>query len=316
MFRYKNYVYEVFKEKSFSKAAANLYISQPSLSARIIKIEEEIGMPIFDRSTSPLRLTEFGEFYISAIEEVFKIERSVENRINDMNELRMGELSVGASGVYSAYVLPPIIAEFKRRFPEVNIRLTEGNTVELERMLAGNEIDLVLDNKHYDSVLYGRELYSGEQILLAVPRIFAECKAAEKYALSDSRIMMREYLCDDTLAVPLTLFKDLPFVMLTPNNDTRIRGDKICREAGFHPNIVLEVNQQSTAYMIASTNVGATFISDMLIRKITHSDNMRYFTLGSDAAKRDVYFYFKKHKYKTRAMLEFMKLIKETDTGK
>ena len=312
MFRYKNYVYEVYKEKSFSKAAANLYISQPSLSARIIKIEEEIGMPIFDRSTSPLRLTEFGEFYISAIEEVFKIERSVENRINDMNELRTGELAVGASGVYSAYVLPPIIAEFKRRFPDVNIRLTEGNTAELEGMLAGNEIDLVLDNKHYDSVLYDRELYSDEQILLAVPSSFAECETAAKYALSDEEIAMRAYAGDDCPAVPLGLFKASPFVMLNPNNDTRIRGDKICREAGFHPNIVLEVNQQSTAYMIASTNVGATFISDMLIRKIMHRDNMSFFRLGSSAAKRNVYFYFKKHKYKTRAMLEFMKLIEET----
>ena len=269
-------------------------------------------MPIFDRSTSPLRLTEFGEFYISAIEEVFKIERSVENRINDMNELRTGELAVGASGVYSAYVLPPIIAEFKRRFPDVNIRLTEGNTAELEGMLAGNEIDLVLDNKHYDSVLYDRELYSDEQILLAVPSSFAECETAAKYALSDEEIAMRAYAGDDCPAVPLGLFKASPFVMLNPNNDTRIRGDKICREAGFHPNIVLEVNQQSTAYMIASTNVGATFISDMLIRKIMHRDNMSFFRLGSSAAKRNVYFYFKKHKYKTRAMLEFMKLIEET----
>ena len=74
MFNYKDYVYEVYKEKSISKAASNLYISQPSLSARIIKIEEEIGMPIFDRSTSPLRLTEFGHIYIQDKEEVYEIE--------------------------------------------------------------------------------------------------------------------------------------------------------------------------------------------------------------------------------------------------
>ena len=75
MFTAKKYIYEVYREKSFSKAAQNLYISQPSLSARIKKAEETIGFPIFDRSTSPLQLTEVGEVYIKAVEEIFRIEQ-------------------------------------------------------------------------------------------------------------------------------------------------------------------------------------------------------------------------------------------------
>jgi len=59
MFKGKKYVYEVYREKSFSKAAQNLYISQPSLSARIKQIEEQIGEPLFDRSTNPLQLTKY-----------------------------------------------------------------------------------------------------------------------------------------------------------------------------------------------------------------------------------------------------------------
>ena len=66
---------QVAQLKSFSKAAQNLYISQPSLSARIKKAEETIGFPIFDRSTSPLQLTEVGEVYIKAVEEIFRIEQ-------------------------------------------------------------------------------------------------------------------------------------------------------------------------------------------------------------------------------------------------
>ena len=68
MFTWKKYIYEVYREKSFSKAAQNLYISQPSLSARVKKVEKEIGFPLFDRSTSPLQLTEVGEVYIKAAE--------------------------------------------------------------------------------------------------------------------------------------------------------------------------------------------------------------------------------------------------------
>ena len=90
MFTWKKYIYEVYREKSFSKAAQNLYISQPSLSARVKKVEKEIGFPLFDRSTSPLQLTEVGEVYIKAAEEIFQIEQRVENYINNLTTLKTG----------------------------------------------------------------------------------------------------------------------------------------------------------------------------------------------------------------------------------
>lgn len=68
MFQGMEYVYEVYKERSFSRAARNLYISQPSLSASIRRIEARIGAPIFDRSTTPISLTECGEEYIRLCE--------------------------------------------------------------------------------------------------------------------------------------------------------------------------------------------------------------------------------------------------------
>ena len=309
MFEYKKYVYEVYKERSFSKAASNLYISQPSLSARIIKIEDELGMPIFDRSTSPLRLTEFGKVYIKAIEDVFEIEKGVESFIGDLNMLRTGELSIGASNVFAAYVLPPIIAEFKKKYPDVCINLTEANTEILESLLSSNQVDMVIDNNHYDAGLYDRAIYSEERILLAVPKIFAECELVKDYELDTECIRSKTYVNANYPAVPLSAFKKVPFIMLTPNNDTRLRGDKMCREAGFHPNIALEVHQQATAYMIATTEMGATFVSDTVVEKMPVHDKIAYYKIDSPSAERKVNFYFKKHKYKTRAMQEFMSLI-------
>ena len=101
MFVWKKYVYEVYKERSFTKAAQNLYISQPSLSARIKKIEEIIGEPLFDRSTTPLQLTEVGKVYIEAAEEITQIEQRVENYINDLAGLKTGNLAVGASTLFA-----------------------------------------------------------------------------------------------------------------------------------------------------------------------------------------------------------------------
>ena len=97
--------------------------------------------------------------------------------------------------------------------------------------------------------------------------------------------------------------------MLAPGNDTRLRGDKLCREAGFHPNIILEFNQQSTAYMAASTQLGATFISDILVSQLPSFENLAYYKLAGESAKSEVNIYYKNHKYNTRVMEEFLSMM-------
>ena len=311
MFVWKKYVYEVYKERSFTKAALNLYISQPSLSARIKKIEEIIGEPLFDRSTTPLQLTEVGKVYIEAAEEITQIEQRVENYINDLAGLKTGNLAVGASTLFAAYVVPSLITQFNQKFPDVHIQLIEGNTAELEEMLGSNALDFVIDNYHYDSILYNKELYCEENILLAVPKHFAVNEELGMYQLSYKNIKNKNYLNQKYPAVPLGRFADLPFIMLTQGNDTRTRGDRLCRNVGFKPNIVLEFNQQSTAYMASSTQLGATFISDILVSQLPAFENLVYYKLDGEEAKRKVFFYYKTHKYKTRVMEEFIRMMHE-----
>ena len=311
MFKGKKYVYEVYREKSFSKAAQNLYISQPSLSARIKQIEEQIGEPLFDRSTSPLQLTEIGKVYIDAAEEIFQIEQRVENYINNLTTLKTGHLSIGASNLFAAYVVPQLLTQFKRKFPDIHIQITEGNTSQLEAMLGNNSLDFVIDNYRYDNTLYNKQLYCRENILLAVPKHFSVHDGLTEYQLSHDNVKNKSYLDPSSPAVPLSAFSDLPFIMLMPGNDTRLRGDRLCRDAGFHPNIILEFNQQSTAYMAASTQLGATFISDILVSQLPSFENLVYYKLAGENARRDVYFYYKNHKYKTRVMEEFLSMMDE-----
>ena len=281
------------------------------MSARIKKIEEIIGEPLFDRSTTPLQLTEVGKVYIEAAEEITQIEQRVENYINDLAGLKTGNLAVGASTLFAAYVVPSLITQFNQKFPDVHIQLIEGNTAELEEMLGSNALDFVIDNYHYDSILYNKELYCEENILLAVPKHFVVNEELGMYQLSYKNIKNKNYLSRKYPAVPLGRFADLPFIMLTQGNDTRTRGDRLCRNVGFKPNIVLEFNQQSTAYMASSTQLGATFISDILVSQLPTFENLVYYKLDGEEAKRKVFFYYKTHKYKTRVMEEFIRMMHE-----
>lgn len=117
--------------------------------------------------------------------------------------------------MFAAYVVPSLITQFNQKFPDVHIQLIEGNTAELEEMLGSNALDFVIDNYHYDSILYNKELYCEENILLAVPKHFAVNEELGMYQLSYKNIKNKNYLNQKYPAVPLGRFADLPFIMLT-----------------------------------------------------------------------------------------------------
>ena len=100
------YVYAVYKERSFTKAAKKLFISQPALSNMVKKAEQEIGSPIFDRSTVPLTLTKEGEFYIRTIKQIMLLEKNIYTYFDDIRSMNTGSLAVGGSSFFCSFILP------------------------------------------------------------------------------------------------------------------------------------------------------------------------------------------------------------------
>ncbi len=90
MFANMDYVYAVYQEKSFSRAADKLFISQPSLSITIKRVEEKMGLPIFNRRTNPISLTPFGVEYIQAVEQIRAIEERLRDLAEDQKSLKAG----------------------------------------------------------------------------------------------------------------------------------------------------------------------------------------------------------------------------------
>lgn len=311
MFEGMNYIYEVYKEKSFSKAAANLYISQPSLSATVKKIEERIGAPIFDRSTNPIQLTIYGREYIRHVEKVMDLENSFENYMHNLNELKTGKIAVGGSSFFTSFLLPPIVTEFSRRYPLVKVNLTEGDTASLEKKLFSGSLDLILDNCAVNEKIYEKVIFCEEHLLLAVPKAFASNEAAAPFRLTRKDIVSGRHLKPSCKGVSLKLFAEDPFIFLRNTNDTRKRGEKICQNHQISPHVILKLDQQITAYNLACHGMGITFISDNLIAKTNPDKNIVYYKLADPEAARSVHFYYKQNKYLTRAVEEFLKVAQE-----
>lgn len=310
MFQGMEYVYEVYKEKSFSRAAANLFISQPSLSANVKRVENRIGCPVFDRSTKPLSLTECGEQYIRCVERILNIEKDFSDFINDWGDLKTGNLILGGSNLFSSWILPPLIADFASRYPHIQIRLVEESTVKLTEMLQRGTIDLVLDNTSLDPDIFDSCLYQEEHLILAVPRSFRINELLQEYQLAVSDIQSGRFLDPEIPSVPISSFRTEPFIMLKQENDTGKRARKLCQEYHFDPVVVFEMDQQMTSYNITCSGMGISFIGDIMITNVSPDPNVVYYKLPLKDNCRKICFYWKKGRYVSRAMEEFLKMCR------
>lgn len=308
MFGGMKYVYAVYKEQSFSRAAESLYISQPALSAMIKKVEAKVGMDLFDRTTNPIRLTECGKKYIKTAETIMDLEDEFACYVGNLNELRTGELSVGGTYLFSAFVLPPIIMEFSKKYPHVSVDLFEGHTSLLEEKLFHGELDLMIDNYLLDESVYQKYQFMEEHLLLAVPKSFASNQSVTDCRLTAQEIRQNRHLSPDCPAVSLRVFADDPFILLRMHNDTRQRVEAICSRAGVRLNVKMKLNQLLTTYHLTGFGMGASFVSDTVIRSQPPDQEIVYYKIDDPDAVRQVYLYHKRNKYLTRSMTEFMRL--------
>lgn len=311
MFRGMEYVYAVYKEKSFSKAAEKLFISQPSLSANVKREERTIGYPIFDRSTKPLGLTEPGKKYIETVEKILAMQEEFSEYIDDLGELKRGKLVLGGSSLYSSWVIPPLMGNFSKKYPQVQLELLEETTANLRKMLQNGEVDFLLDNCELEEEIFERQLYRKEYLVLAVPKHFKINDGLEGFQISVEAIRELTFLEETIPSVDLSLFAKESFILLKPENDTRIRAMELCAQYGFTPNIVFELDQQMTSYNITCSGMGISFISNTLISKVPETLDVIYYKLGGQKSCRNLYFYWKRNSYFSKVMQAFLDLTNE-----
>lgn len=308
MFEGKRYIYQVYKEMSFSKAAKDLFISQPSLSAAVKKVEKQLGFLIFDRSTTPIQLTEFGKEYIKSMEIIMDVEKGFENYMRDVNELKRGEISIGGTNMFASFILPPLLSEFTGNYPFVDINLKEASSGELKEKLFAGQLDVVIDNAAMDESVYEKVFFCEEHLVLTVPKKLIPDGVGDIMTCMD--IKNGKHLNPKTPVVDLNLFQGVPFLFLKSGNDTRDREERICRHAGFVPGIKLKLDQQITAYYLSCYGMGISFTGDILIKRAEDHDHVGYFKLDRQVAARKVYFYYKRNRYMSRAMEAFLRLAR------
>lgn len=160
--------YTVAKRLNFTKAALELFISQPAVSKHIQEIEAYYKVKLFERNGSHITLTPAGAVLLKYTDDLFAIYQSMDYDMNAFSKRQLGKLKIGASTTIAQYVLSPILAAFHQFYPEVKIELSSGNSEQIEFALNQKEIDLgIIEGSSKKNTLKYTELQKDRIVLIA-----------------------------------------------------------------------------------------------------------------------------------------------------
>ena len=178
------YIYQVYQDGSFTKAAEKLYLTQPALSMAVRQEEKNLGAALFDRSRRPLTLTQAGEAYIRAVERMKYLESDLSRELEDLRDLNTGRLHIGGTHYLNCFLLAEVLSGFSRRYPGIQLQVSEDSSARLAKRLERRELDLTFSCAPEHIERFEHQPAFFDHILLAVPRETPLSEALRGSALS------------------------------------------------------------------------------------------------------------------------------------
>ena len=292
-----NFVLEVAREKNFTKAAEKLGVSQPYLSQYISNIEKQMGIVIFDRGISPLKLTQSGEFFCGKIKNIRELYDDMVLELDDFKGIRAGTITIGVSQAGAGFI-PEVLPSFCKKYPNVEIIVKECRAAkEIESLIEAGEIDigilpLLKPLKNLDYQVIQEKL-----MLLAMP---ADHPLVEKT------------IKDSTESYPflsLELLKDEQFILPEKNQQAHLLLDRPFIDAGFTPNIICTTQSMDVANAMVASGMGLCFTLPEMIRD-DFKDKIALFRINEEHTKRKMVLAYRKGKYLPRIVKEFVSISK------
>lgn len=292
------YVKVLARVGSFSGAAEELGISQPSLSQYVKKIEHELGMELFCRAGNTLRLTDAGEVYLDTGRKMLDLEAQMTARLADIRGNRRGVLRIGAAPFRTSSLLPRAIAAFRERYPGITVRVFEQTTAELKTCAARGDFDLCLCTLPVDEKLFVSEKVTAEELAVAVPAAFPVNERLR--ALGES-------------AVPFAAFGEIPFVSV---GDDQVLGERlasIAAGAGVTLRKAAVCVNVDSCLAMAEAGIGAALLPRYLTE--SRSSLVTYPIAGDDGIAagndtRDVVVFYRRGTYVSQPMQTMIELLK------
>ena len=282
------YFQVVARLENITRAAEELHIAQPSLSKTIARLEESLGVPLFERAGKRIHLNQFGETFLRRVDRSFSELENGQRELADLAGLESRSITVGVS---SSRLLPNFLKEYLTCNASVKFRLRHiANQQELENQLLNGKIDLsIFFSPSMHSEIHCEPLLV-EEIFLAVP---------PNHRLADrTKIQLSEVANDSFINVTT----DLEFWTTTNN---------FCLQAGFTPNIVFEIESLDVIVSLVNAGLGVAFLPACWYQGSNSKSSPIHLQIETPACQRTFWLSWKKERYVSKLTRNFTKFALE-----
>lgn len=275
------YFLRVAERQSFTRAAADLAISQPALSRSIQRLEEELGQPVFERKTRSVSLTDAGLLLQARAQQALALLDDAKSEITDDGE--SGRIRIGAIPTIAPYYLPEALRTFSRKRPKASLLVQENTTDALLKSCAQGEIDLAILALPVPSRHLEIEVLFDEELLLVLP--------------PDHPLVARE-------SIRLSDVEPYPFVLLDEAHCLSQHIVSFCRQRSFQPVAVERTSQLAMVQELVSLSHGVSMIPAMA-RKLDPSNRRVYRSLAGRKPTRTVALVWNPYRFQSRLLAAF-----------
>ncbi|MBT2690627.1 LysR family transcriptional regulator [Bacillus sp. ISL-47] len=236
------YFQTVARFQHMTRAAESLSISQPALSRSISRLEEELGVPLFERQGRSIILNRYGSLFLKRVDNILTEFQEGKQEIQDLLHPESGEVSLGFLHTLGTHLIPDLIGTFRESHPNVKFQLTQNNSGVLLEKLEAGEIDLCLVSANESNVRVQWEKLWSEELLAIVPA---------GHPLGKSKTILLSELKGDS------------FILLKKGYGLRKVTDDLLAEAGIVPRVTFEGEEVTTVAGLVAEGLGVSLIPDI-----------------------------------------------------
>ena len=232
---------EAASRGSFRRAADALYLSQPSVSARVQTLEDEVGVALFHRTARGVRLTEMGQVFLPFAQRSMETLRRGREVLESVRQASAGILNMATARVIGTYVLPETLQKFQRLYPETNLHIKVGGSSDVLQMVVDEEVQLGLARFMQHPDVDALHLYDEEAVLVVHPdHPFAKTGVAAMFAVAQE---------------PLILYDPGD-----PGSSYFQFINRVCRDAGVTPKVEMNLDSVEAAKNMVQLGLGISFL--------------------------------------------------------
>jgi DNA-binding transcriptional LysR family regulator len=281
---------QVASQRSFSRAADTLRLTQPSVTARIQSLERDLGETLFERNGRGVTLTEAGTAFLPYAQRVLKALQDGRDAIQSLQELQLGTLRLGAAPTISTYVLPGLLKEFRSRYPGLEVSVRTEYSDQIAQMVLADEVQVGLERSisHPDVVTV--PLYADEVLLVtSAGHPFAESGTASIEQVSEE-----------------------PLIMFNRGSGYYTLVDNALRQAGVLVSPTMELDNMEATKKMVEEGLGIAMLPKAAVEREVRAGELRHIRVrGLTMPKRQIALIYRRGRPLSRAAEAFVRLLEE-----